>query len=83
MTWYVVYVGRVPGVYDHWEEAHVQVHGFSGNRYKGYTTRADAEARYTLYLAGERRRNRRIKLATFVVLMIIVPSFLLYLYLSS
>ena len=51
MTWYVVYVGRVPGVYDHWEHAHIQVHGFSGNMYKGYTTRREVEARYTRYLA--------------------------------
>ena len=81
MTWYVVYVGRVPGVYDHREHAHIQVHGFSGNRYKGYTTRAEAEARYTFYLAGERRRNR-MKATAFVVLMlIIVPSFLLYVFL--
>ena len=82
MTCYVMYVGRVPGVYDHWEHAHLQVNGLCGNRYKRYTTRAEAEARYTLYLAGE-RRNRRIKPANFIVLMIIVPSFLLYLYLSS
>ena len=58
MTCYVVYVGRVPGVYDNWEHAHLQVNGFGGNRYKKYTTRAEAEARYTLYLAGERRRNQ-------------------------
>ena len=83
MTCYVVYVGWVPAFYDHWEHAHIQVHGFSGNRYKGYTTRAEAEARYTLFLAEERRRNRRIKTATVLMLMIIVPSFLLYLYLSS
>ena len=81
MTWYVVYVGRVPGVYDHWEEAHVQVHGFSGNRYKGYTTRAEAEARYTLYLAGERRRNRMKPTALVVLMPIIVLSFLLYVFL--
>ena len=80
MTCYVVYVGRVPGVYDNWEHAHLQVNGFSGNRYKGYITRADAEARYTLFLAEERRRNRRIKPATVLMLMILVPLFLLYLY---
>ena len=30
-----------------------QVHWFSGNSYKGYTTRAEAESRYARYLAGE------------------------------
>ena len=83
MTCYVVYVGRVPGVYDNWEHAHLQVNGFSGNMYKGCTTRADAEARYTLFLAKERRRNRRIKPATVLMLMIVVPLFLLYLYLCT
>ena len=57
MPTYVVYKGKVPGVYDDWEECRRQVHRFSGNSYKGYTTRAEAEARYTRYLAGERRER--------------------------
>ena len=48
MPSYVVYKGKVPGVYDDWEECRRQVHRFSGNSYKGYTTRAEAEARYAL-----------------------------------
>jgi hypothetical protein len=43
-----VYKGRVLGVYDDWEEYQRQVHHFSGNSYKEYTTRAEAEGRYTL-----------------------------------
>ncbi|KAK1651183.1 hypothetical protein QYE76_068988 [Lolium multiflorum] len=35
MTWYVVYKGKVPGVYNDWEECRRQVHRFSGNSYKG------------------------------------------------
>ena len=31
---YVVYIGRVPGVYDQWQDCHMQVNGFPGNRYK-------------------------------------------------
>lgn len=53
MPSYVVYKGKVPGVYDDWEECRRQVHRFSGNSYKGYTTRAEAESRYARYLAGE------------------------------
>ena len=79
MTWYVVYKGRVPGVYDDWEDCRRQVHRFSGNSYKGYNTRAEAEARYTRYLAGERRRNRMK--TTYVVLMLTVPAFLFYVFL--
>ena len=41
MPTYVVYKGKVPGVYDDWEEGRRKVHRFSGNSYKGYTTRAE------------------------------------------
>ena len=64
MTWYVVYKGKVPGVYNDWEECRRQVHRFSGNSYKGYTTRAEAEDRYARYLAGERRERRRNRMKT-------------------
>ena len=57
MPSYVVYKGKVPGVYDDWEECRRQVHRFSGNSYKGYTTRAEEESRYARYLAGERRER--------------------------
>ncbi|KZV57244.1 proton pump-interactor 1-like [Dorcoceras hygrometricum] len=40
---YVVFVGRVPGVYERWSEASEQVCGFSGSCYKGYETKTDAE----------------------------------------
>jgi ribonuclease HI len=75
MPSYVVYKGKVLGVYDDWEECRRQVHRFSGNRYKGYTTRAEAEARYTRYLAGERERRRnRIMKTSFIAMMLIVTT---------
>jgi len=79
MTWYVVYKGKVPGVYDDWEECRRQVHRFSGNSYKGYNTRTEPEGRYTRYLAGERREMsmNRMK-TTFIVMMLIVTAFLFY-----
>ncbi|KAK1692076.1 hypothetical protein QYE76_008773 [Lolium multiflorum] len=52
-TTYVVYKGRVPGVYDDWEDCRRQVHRFSGNSYKGYPTRVEAEGRYARYLERE------------------------------
>jgi len=78
MLSYVVYKGEVPGVYDDWEECRRQVHRFSGNSYKGYTTRAEAEARYARYLVGERRERRRnwVKI-TFIAMMFIVTAALL------
>ena len=40
---YIVYIGRIPGVYERWQDCHMQVNGFPGNRYKGYMSRAAAE----------------------------------------
>ena len=55
------------------------MHHFSGNSYKGYNTRAEAEARYTSYLARERREMWRKQMkTTFVVMMLIVTAFLFY-----
>ena len=42
MAWYVVHVGKEPGVYSSWAEAHAQVDGFKGNCYKKYKTRNEA-----------------------------------------
>ena len=79
MSSYVVYKGEVPGVYDDWEECRRQVHRFSGNSYKGYTTRAEAEARYARYLAGERRERRRNRMKiSFIAMMLIVTATLFY-----
>ena len=79
MSLYVVYKGKVPGVYDDWEECRRQVHRLSGNSYKGYTTRAEAEARYARYLAGERRERRRNRMKiSFIAMMLIVTAALFY-----
>ena len=79
MSSYVVYVGRVPIVYEDWEECWRKVHRFSGNSYKGYHTRAEAEARYTRYLAGERRERRRNQMKiTLVTMMLIVTATLFF-----
>ena len=47
---YVVYKGRVPGVYDEWEDYHKQVNKFSGNNYKGYATREEAVTKWRNHL---------------------------------
>ena len=79
MPSYVVYKGKVPGVYDDSEECRRQVHRFSGNSYKGYTTRAEAEVRYARYLAGERRERRRNwMMISFIAMMLIVTATLFY-----
>ena len=55
MTWYVVYTGRVPGVYSEWNECHRQVNKFSGNSYKGYPTREEAVAAWRRHMWKENR----------------------------
>jgi ribonuclease HI len=83
MTWYVVYKGKVPGVYDDWEECRRQVHRFSGNSCKGYNTLAEAETRYTNYLVRERTREmERSRMTTFLVMMLTAATvFLFYVFL--
>ena len=42
---YVVYKGKVPGVYDKWLECQAQVEGVSGASHKGFKSRQE-EASY-------------------------------------
>lgn len=39
---YVVWVGREPGIYDNWEDAKDQVDGFPGAKYKAFNTCEEA-----------------------------------------
>jgi viroplasmin and RNaseH domain-containing protein len=42
MAWYVVYVGRHPGVYSNWDDAHAQVNGYSGACHKKFKCKEEA-----------------------------------------
>ena len=55
MPSYVMYKGKVPGVYHNWGDCVRQVQGFRGCIYIWYNTMAEAEARYTHHVARERR----------------------------
>ncbi|KAK1604030.1 hypothetical protein QYE76_027703 [Lolium multiflorum] len=79
-TIYVVYKGRVPGVYDDWEDCRRQVHRFSDNSYKGYPTRMEAEGRYACYLAGEVRDMRRNRMKTMAFVMMLIVTMLVMFY---
>jgi viroplasmin and RNaseH domain-containing protein len=83
MMWYVMYKGKVPGVYDDREECRRQVHRFNGNSYKGYHTLAEAQTRYANYLARERTREmERSRMTTFLVMMLTAATiFLFYVFL--
>lgn len=43
---YVVWVGREPGVYDDWPSTEKQVKGYSGARHKAFSTKEQAEAAF-------------------------------------
>ncbi|KAK1612724.1 hypothetical protein QYE76_036397 [Lolium multiflorum] len=60
--------GRVPGVYEEWEECKKQVHKFSGNCYKGYPTRHEAVAKWRAHQAN------KSKMKAFLVLCSCSPS---------
>ncbi|KAK1669224.1 hypothetical protein QYE76_057383 [Lolium multiflorum] len=66
MTYYVVFEGWVPRVYEEWEECKKQVHKFSGNCYKGYPTRHEAVAKWRAHQAN------KSKMKTFLVLSLLL-----------
>ena len=74
MTWYVVFKGRVPGLYEHWDDAHRQVNGFKGNIYKGYPTRSITEEHWRMSNRG------RMETAGYLVILslIALTSYVLY-----
>lgn len=43
---YVVWKGHTPGIYADWATAKAQIDNFKGARYKGFTSREEAEAAY-------------------------------------
>jgi ribonuclease HI len=43
---YVVWAGRKPGVYSTWAECEAQVKGFPEAKFKGFPTRAEAQAAF-------------------------------------
>ena len=47
---YVVFNGRVPGIYDSWLDASKIVHNFPNANHKSYKDRREAEAAYMEYL---------------------------------
>ncbi|KAK1662833.1 hypothetical protein QYE76_050992 [Lolium multiflorum] len=71
MTYYVVFEGRVPGVYEEWEDCKKQVHKFSGNCYKGYPTRHEAVAKWRNYQSNKSKMKMKIFLVLSLLLTIV------------
>ena len=75
---YVVYKGKVPGVYNEWTECQVHVNGVLGASHKGFKSRQEAEVSYLRFtLARERTRNRHL-MYCIVPLSLIVIALLAY-----
>ncbi|KAK1609560.1 hypothetical protein QYE76_033233 [Lolium multiflorum] len=66
MTYYVVFEGRVSGVYEEWEDCKKHVHKFSDNCYKGYPTKHEAVAKWMKHQPNKR------KMKTFAVLSLLL-----------
>ncbi|KAK1605566.1 hypothetical protein QYE76_029239 [Lolium multiflorum] len=73
MTYYVVFEGRVPGVYEEWEECKKQVHKFSGNCYKGYPTRHEAVAKWRAHQANKSKMKAFLVLSLLLTIVAAVP----------
>lgn len=76
MTYYVVFEGRVPGIYEEWEDCKKQVHKFSDNCYKRYATREEAEAKWRNYRS--RKNKNKMKTAVVLMLLLTIVAALLY-----
>ena len=75
---YVVYKGKVPGVYNEWHECRAQVNGFTGANHKGFKSRQEVDASYLRFmLARERTHNYRL-MYCIVPLSLIVIALLAY-----
>ncbi len=44
--YYVVWVGRAPGVYSNWKDCQLQINEFPGAKYKGFESALEAEKHY-------------------------------------
>ena len=53
MRWYVVYKGKVPGVYRTWDECNNEVHGVRGAKHQSFSSFEQAWEAYISYLAAE------------------------------
>ena len=76
--WYVVYKGKVPGVYHQWEHVQDQVNKFSGNSHKSYKSKEEAEYRYMMYQLAEERKSNQMKTFIVIPIFFVVIAIMLY-----
>ena len=69
--YYALYIGKVPGVYDHWPAAQAQVHRYPGASHRGFDSRAEAESSYLRWtLQHEQGRDRRYYIVELLLMLI-------------
>jgi viroplasmin and RNaseH domain-containing protein len=54
MRWYVVFHGRVPGVYDSWPLCNEHVSVFAGTSCMSYRTKGEVESAYATFLKHDK-----------------------------
>ena len=63
--YYVVWVGKVPGIYTSWGECQQQVNQFTGAKFKAFESRSEAEqayaAGYKNYWGSSLEANRAVQ----------------------
>jgi viroplasmin and RNaseH domain-containing protein len=77
MTYYVMFEGRVRGVYEEWEDYKKQVHRFSSNCYKGYATRHEAVAKWKKHQSNNSKMKIFVVLSLLLTIVAVVPYFIL------
>ena len=75
---YVVYKGKVLGVYNEWHECQAQVNGFTGASHKGFKSRQEGEASYLRFTLARERTSNRCLMYCIVPLSLIVIGLLVY-----
>ena len=52
---YVVFIGRVRGIFSSWKDCEAQIHGYPGNRLKGFDTTAEARTAWEEFFRSTQR----------------------------
>ena len=73
--YYVMYVGRLPGIYDHWPAAQAQVHRYPGASHRGFDNRAGAESSYLRWTLQHEQGRDRLYYIVALLLMLIALLF--------
>ncbi len=62
--YYVVWRGRLTGIFESWDDCRVQIDGYEGAQYKGYVTREEAEVAHKLnyWQAVQQGGDKRVQI---------------------